>query len=517
MFTDNLISQMNQLQNQQNQLQNQVTTGLKVSLPEDDPATMNQVLTLQSQAASNTQYQSNITELQSAATTSADAMNSLQTITEQAGEIATEAAGGVTSSSQLSTYATQVGSLIQEALQAANTKDANGNYIFGGTINNQPPFSAATDSNGDVTAVAYNGNTDVSDSQIGPGQTASAQVPGANTTGTGPAGLLADSRSGADLFSHLISLQQNLISGSTTAISSTDSPNLTTDENNIVSNIASNGVLQSTLETANTAATQLGTNITTQTSNLTSVDLTTAMTQLDQVQTAYQATMESGSMIMPALHLGLPQIAPFTTPGLWQGSAAALNRRRLLHWSGSTPFFSCQFQSGPQAGARNQSDRTIRILPRHHWQVAGVLGGKSLEYGKQVFVRIRRRPIGRHQLPHPRDPAVCLGRMADRQKGNPSAQLVLIHHRQAGQAVISHQAQRFPGRRVRVDAHRQVNHHVRRPDPPQRNRLELLGMVRRLQTAVDLGGEDRSLPRQDKRRHHREHRRRQQPIAARHL
>ncbi len=298
MFTDNLISQMNQLQNQQNQLQNQVTTGLKVSLPEVVPATMNQVLTLQSQAASNTQYQSNITELQSAATTSADAMNSLQTITEQAGEIATEAAGGVTSSSQLSTYATQVGSLIQEALQAANTKDANGNYIFGGTINNQPPFSAATDSNGDVTAVAYNGNTDVSDSQIGPGQTASAQVPGANTTGTGPAGLLADSRSGADLFSHLISLQQNLISGSTTAISSTDSPNLTTDENNIVSNIASNGVLQSTLETANTAATQLGTNITTQTSNLTSVDLTTAMTQLDQVQTAYQAAMESGSMIM---------------------------------------------------------------------------------------------------------------------------------------------------------------------------------------------------------------------------
>jgi flagellar hook-associated protein 3 FlgL len=297
MLTDNLISQMNQLQGRQIQLQNQVTTGLKVTLPEDDPAAMNQVLGLQTEDAANTQYQSNITQLQGAATTAANAMNSLQTITEQAGEIATEA-GGVNASSQLSTYATQVGNLIQEALQAANTQDAQGNYIFGGTIDNKTPFTAATDSSGNVTAVTYNGNTGVSESQIGPGQTVSAQVPGENTTGSGPAGLLADSRSGADLFRDLISLQQNLLSGNTAAIASTDSPNLSTDENNIVSNIAANGVLQSTLESAGTTATQLGTAITTQTSNLTSADLATALTQLDQTQTAYQAAMQSGVMIM---------------------------------------------------------------------------------------------------------------------------------------------------------------------------------------------------------------------------
>jgi flagellar hook-associated protein 3 FlgL len=297
LFTNNFLSQMNQLQGQQIQLQNQATTGLKVALPEDDPAVMNQALDLQTQAAANTQYQSNITQLQSTAATAATAMNSLQTITEQAGEIATEA-GGVNSSTQLANYATQVGNLIQEALQAANTQDAQGNYIFGGTINNQPPFAAATDSNGNVTAVTYNGNTDAPESQIGAGQTVSAQVPGANNTGSGPSGLLADSRSGADLFRDLISLQQNLTSGNTAAISSTDSPNLTTDENHLVSGIAANGVLQSTLDSASDAATQLGTNITTQTSNLTSADLATTLTKLDQTQTAYQAAMESGMMLM---------------------------------------------------------------------------------------------------------------------------------------------------------------------------------------------------------------------------
>jgi flagellar hook-associated protein 3 FlgL len=297
LVTNNLISQMNQLQGRQVQLQNQTTTGLKVSLPEDDPAAVAQVLALQTQAAANAQYQSNITQLQSAATTAASAMNSLQTITEQAGTIATEA-GGVNSSTQLANYATQVGNLIQEALQAANTKDAQGKYIFGGTINNQPPFAATTDASGNVTAVTYNGNTNTSASQIGPGQTVTAQVPGENTTGAGPAGLLADSRSGADLFRDLISLQQNLTSGNTTAIASTDTPNLTKDENNIVSSIAENGVLQSTLDTAGAAATQLSNNITTQTSNLTSADLATTLTKLDQTQTAYQAAMQSGVMIM---------------------------------------------------------------------------------------------------------------------------------------------------------------------------------------------------------------------------
>ena len=297
MFSNDLISQMNQLQGQQIQLQNQASTGLKVTLPEDNPATMAQVLDLQSQAQANTQYQSNITQLQNVAGLSGSAMNSLQTITEQANQIATEA-GGINSPTQLANYATQVGGLIQEALQAANSQDSPGNYLFGGTVNKQPPFVATTDANGNVTAVNYQGNTSVSNSEIGPGQTATAQLPGENTTGSGPSGLLADSRSGADLFRDLISLQKNLSSGNTSAITSTDSANLTTDEDHLVSGIAANGVLQSALETAGTNATNLGTNLTTQTSNLTSADLATTLTKLDQTQTAYQAAMQSGVMIM---------------------------------------------------------------------------------------------------------------------------------------------------------------------------------------------------------------------------
>lgn len=296
-FTNNFLYQVGQLQSQQVTLGNETSTGLKVTLPEDNPSVMNQVLNLQSQASSNTQYQSNISQVQASANTASDALNSLQTLVEQAGEIATESTG-TTSSSQLSTYATQVGQLIQQALQLGNTKDANGNYIFGGTATSSPPFSATTNASGDVTGVAYTGNSSVASSEIAPGLTVSAQNPGENNTGSGPGGVFADSRTGSDIFSHLISLQQNLQSGNTSAISSTDDPNLTKDEDNVVTQISGNAVLQSTLTAAGNVVQQQATNEDSQMSNDTSADLAQTITQLQQTQTAFQAALQTGSMVM---------------------------------------------------------------------------------------------------------------------------------------------------------------------------------------------------------------------------
>jgi flagellar hook-associated protein 3 FlgL len=296
-FTTNFLYQISQLESQQAALQNEATTGLQVSLPEDNPAVMDQVLNLQSEDSANTQYQNNISQLQDSANTASDTLNSLQTLVEQAGEIATQA-GGITSSTQLSTYATQVGQLIQEALQLANTRDANGNYIFGGTNTANPPFAATTDSSGNVTAVTYSGNTSVANSEIAPGLTVTAQSPGENNTGSGPQGVFADSRTGANIFRDLISLQQNLASGNTSAITSTVSPALTKDEDNVVSQISGNAVLQSTLEAAGNVATQKGTNLATQMSDDTNADLAQTLTKLNQTQTAYQAALESGAMVM---------------------------------------------------------------------------------------------------------------------------------------------------------------------------------------------------------------------------
>jgi flagellar hook-associated protein 3 FlgL len=291
-FTDNFLNQIQQLQQQQNTLQEQSSSGLSVTLPEDNPSVMAQVLNLQTDSAANAAYQSNITQLQSTATISATAMNSLQTILSQVNDIATEASNGTTSSTQLATYATQVEDLIQQALQLGNTQDADGNYIFSGTASDTKPFVVTT-TNGSITSVAYKGGTKVAESDIGPNTTVSAQV-----LGSGADGLFTNTSTGADVFGDMIALQQNLASGNTSAISSTDAPALSNDEDNVISQISANGVMQSALTAASNIASAQSTNLTTQISGDTSADLATTLTELTQTQTAYEAALESGTKVL---------------------------------------------------------------------------------------------------------------------------------------------------------------------------------------------------------------------------
>ncbi len=295
-FSNNLMFQLNVLQDRQNRLQTQAATGQKVTLPEDDPAAMRKVLDLQTQSHAVTQYQTNITSLQQVATASYNIIDGLKTISDRAGEIATQA-DGLASPQQLSAYATEVDNLIKQTVQLANTKN-NGNYLLGGTRTDAPPFAVTTDSNGSITAVSYQGNTDVASNEIAPNTIVSAQTLGANSTGAGPRGLITDSRSGADFINHLIALRNDLTSGNTAAITATDQKNLAKDEDNILYHVSANGALQSRLETTSSLASQQNLSLNSQISQETGVDLAQTLTQLSQAQTAYQAALQSGAKIM---------------------------------------------------------------------------------------------------------------------------------------------------------------------------------------------------------------------------
>ena len=251
-FPNSLTSQLATLTAQQNRLQNQVATGKRISQLSDDPSTMRQVLDLQVQDSQIGQYRKNIASLQTQATSSYNAISGLQNLSARAGEITT-LADGTKSPQELSTHATEVTQLIQQGVQLMNST-SQGAYLFGGTQTNQPPFVATTDASGNVTGVAYQGNDSVPSAEVAPGATVLVQVPGANTSGSGPGGLITDTRNGADFFNHLIALQNHLLAGNTTAISSQDAPALAKDEDNITSQIANNGLVQSHLSTVDSLA-----------------------------------------------------------------------------------------------------------------------------------------------------------------------------------------------------------------------------------------------------------------------
>ncbi len=298
-YTNTMLNEFSLLKSQQNNLQNQVTTGLSVSAPSDNPDAMETTLDDLSSQATQQQYSSNITTALSQANSVYSVLNSLQTLTSQAQTIATEAGSGTASQTDLNSYATQVAGLIQQALQLVNTQDpSTKQYLFGGTNSGQQPYTATTDANGNVTAVTYQGNSSVNQTQVSAGVSVAVEVPGSNTTGSGAYGLVTDSRMGADLFNHLIQLQQDLSSGSTSAITGTDTKNLQNDEDNMTYQVANNGNIQARLNTAASLASTQSTSLTSSISNASGADLVTTMTELNQTQTAYEAALESSASIM---------------------------------------------------------------------------------------------------------------------------------------------------------------------------------------------------------------------------
>jgi flagellar hook-associated protein 3 FlgL len=295
-YTDSMVTKLNLLSAKEYQLQNQASTGQTISAPEDNPAGMAQALNLQAQNSAVTQYSQNISTLQTNATVTGNALTSLQTITEKASEIATSA-DGTSTPAQLQADATQVTQLIQEAAQLMNTQNGS-QYVFGGTNSSQAPFTVSTDANGNVTAVTYQGNTSVSQSEIADNTSLAVNVPGQNNSGSGARGVVSDSRYGTDLFNHLISLQNNLQSGNTSAITTIDAPNLSKDDDNIIWQVANNGATQSRLQAAASFATTQQTGLQQSLSNVAGADLAQTLTQLSQAQNAYQVALQTSSQIL---------------------------------------------------------------------------------------------------------------------------------------------------------------------------------------------------------------------------
>lgn len=292
-FSDTLVTQLANLATRQQRLQTQAATGQRIRLPEDDPVALRRVLDLQTDFSATGQYSRNISSQSELAQASYSSIKSLKTISDRAGEIAT-LADDLKSPEELQAYATEVTEMIKQAVHLMNSK-SRGDALFGGTQTDRDPFVLTTDASGLVTGVAYQGNTAQSQVEISENVLVSSQVIGANTTGSGPRGLITDSRSGADFYQHLIELQNHLTSGDVAAIASTDRAALARDEDNILYHISSNGAIQARLEAAGALSADRGTALESQVSQETDADLAQTLVKLSQTQTAYQAALQSGA------------------------------------------------------------------------------------------------------------------------------------------------------------------------------------------------------------------------------
>jgi flagellar hook-associated protein 3 FlgL len=296
-LASNVIANMEQQSSALATITNQVSSGIRIQSPSDDPAGW--VALTQAQTASNQlgAYSQTISDATSTLNAGTSALQNVSNILSQATQIATQGANVNTATSPdgYSALATQVNGLITQLVSAANSTSG-GTYLFGGTATTAPPFQVtATDAQGDPNSVSYVGSTAPGRELIGAGQTVDTRYVGSQVF----------QASGADAFQALITLRNNLTNPTLTQ----SEASMSTALNQSLSDIsaASTSVDNATAEQASSVSTltatqsrvqalQLAAN--TEVGNVGGTDYTSAIVQMQSDQTALQASEDVSAKLL---------------------------------------------------------------------------------------------------------------------------------------------------------------------------------------------------------------------------
>ena len=279
----NLSTDLNQLTTTTNEL----SSGLSINQPSDNPYGASLALQLNGAIASLGQYSSNVQDGTSWTNTADSSLQQMNGVIQRVRELVVEAANGSESQTNRTAAASEVNQLIDQVKQQANTQYA-GSYIFSGTATQTAAYVAgATDT--------YQGNSGTISRQIGPSTTIPVNVDISSLLGNGAGsndGLLLDT---------LRTISSDM-SGGTTA--NTDALQ-TTDLKNIDANMTTLEQLQAQVGATSDRLTLASSRITAMTTDDTKslaadqdVDIATASTAYATEQAGYQAALKAGASIV---------------------------------------------------------------------------------------------------------------------------------------------------------------------------------------------------------------------------
>ncbi|MGH9325416.1 MAG: flagellar hook-associated protein FlgL [Terriglobia bacterium] len=271
-----LLSAVNNDQQRLNTALQQVSTGQSVNSPSDNPAATAALIENTSQSNDDDQFQTSISTVQGVLQIADSTLGSVINNLNQAISLGTEGANGTISQSEQQALAQEVQSIQQTVQGLANTS-YQGAYLFAGTdVTTQPYVTDASSPSG----VAYTGNSDVNNVQVGPGQSVSVNVPG-STIFNG---------SGADIFQALHALSTALTTG--TNISSALGE-VQSAFNNINSQRTFYGNTLDELNSINTDVSQEQLTLSQQTSNLIAANPATAASNLVEAEDTLTSALDA--------------------------------------------------------------------------------------------------------------------------------------------------------------------------------------------------------------------------------
>jgi flagellar hook-associated protein 3 FlgL len=120
--------------------QQQISTGKRILTPADDPVASVRLLQLSQEQALNAQYTSNNTAAQNSLNSEEAILSSIETVLQRIREIGVQVGNGALDATDRASLGTEVQQREDELLSLMNSKDASGQYLFGGSQSDQQPF-----------------------------------------------------------------------------------------------------------------------------------------------------------------------------------------------------------------------------------------------------------------------------------------------------------------------------------------------------------------------------------------
>ncbi len=219
MTTSSVLASINNVQTQMATTQQQLSTGLRINQPSDDPYGASLAIQLKNDMQGLTNYDNDVTD-GTAWTSAADtSLTNVMSMLQRAQELTVQASNGVESATDLSSTADEIDQLADAVKQEANAQ-YNGQYIFSGTATNTQPYASST---GD----AFQGNTAAVTRQIGPGASLQVNVDLSGVLGSG------SSAGDGKLLDTLRSISADMRSGNTSGVADLSSRQLTNLQNSL--------------------------------------------------------------------------------------------------------------------------------------------------------------------------------------------------------------------------------------------------------------------------------------------
>ncbi len=120
--------------------QNELSTGLQITQPSDNPYATALSMQLSGQLAAMQSYSANISDGTAWANTASTALQSIQQMVQTARTLVVEGGNGSLNQTNLTSIGDEINQLVADIKQTANTQ-YDGMYIFSGTATGTAPYS----------------------------------------------------------------------------------------------------------------------------------------------------------------------------------------------------------------------------------------------------------------------------------------------------------------------------------------------------------------------------------------